>query len=105
MNNLFPISSSRTLLGYPLTQVTARLDAVLMVLKSCKGQQCTMPWTILHPDGKVHNLRDALNPWYDGFYATQAKVSFSSCELGYILAAEGPQEVHVYEAMKYHLGD
>jgi hypothetical protein len=64
-----------------------------------------MPWTILHPDGKVHNLRDALNPQYDSFYATQAKVSFSSCELGYILAAEGPQEVHVYEAMKYHLGD
>jgi N-acetylglucosamine-6-sulfatase len=105
MNNLFPISSTRTLLGYPLTQVTARLDAVLMVLKSCKGQQCRMPWTILHPDGEVHNLRDALNPQYDSFYATQAKVSFSSCELGYILAAEGPQEVREYDAMKYHLGD
>src|SRR5947199_3256280 len=100
MNNFFSISSTGTVLGYPLTQVTARLDAVLMVLKSCRGQQCTMPWTILHPDGKVCNLQDALKPQYDSFYATQAKVSFSSCELGYILAAEGPQEVQVYEAMK-----
>lgn len=32
-------------------------------------------------------------------------MSYSSYELGYILAAEGPQEALVYEGMEYYLGD
>ena len=82
----------------PLTQLQSRLDALLMVLKSCKATQCTLPWNMLHPKGGVSNLLDALNPKYDSFYAAQPKVGFEKCELGYIIASEGPQ------TPKYYLG-
>ncbi|KAL4898730.1 alkaline-phosphatase-like protein [Aspergillus ambiguus] len=78
--------------GWNLSQVITRLDAILLVLKSCKGATCIKPWDVLHPDGSVQNLRDALNPQYDAFYANQAQVSFTRCERGYIPESEGPQE-------------
>lgn len=73
-------------------KVLARLDALLFVLKSCKGPSCVRPWHALHPEGDVHNLRDALSSRFDVFYEQQQeKVRYSRCELGYILDAEGPQ--------------
>ncbi len=80
------------LLGVPIAKVKARLDSLLFVLKSCKGTTCTQPWRALHPSGNVESLRDALSPRFDHFYLDQqAKVSYSSCEAGYIVEAEGPQ--------------
>ena len=85
------------LLGLPLTKVIARLDSLLMVLKSCKGESCIEPWKVLHPGGDVLNLYDALSVKYDQFYVVeQPKVAFSSCETGYIPEAEGPQEPIMY---------
>ena len=75
----------------------ARLDALVMVLKSCKAKVCTQPWTTLHPEGDVKDLWDALHVQYDEFYEEQRKVSFNRCEKGYILDAEGPQEALVYK--------
>lgn len=92
-------SDNEEMLGRPLKEVATRLDALTMVLKSCVGSECTHPWHHLHPKGDVNNLRDALNMKYDNFYATQPKVSFSACKLGYLLEYEGPQT-----AMKY-MGD
>ena len=46
---------------------------------------------VLHPDGSVKNLRDAVGFTYDSFYGAQPKVAFDRCEDGYILDAEGPQ--------------
>jgi hypothetical protein len=86
--------------GRPKSQVIARLDALLMVLKSCKGEQCTKPWLSLHPGGKVQNLAQALHERLDGFYAKQPKVSYSDCKLGYLIPFEGPQEF-----LPYHIGD
>ncbi|KPM43228.1 Arylsulfatase [Neonectria ditissima] len=84
--------SGRNLMGLPVTKIAARLDALLMVLKSCKGQVCVRPWAALHPDGAVASLLEALSPKYDQLYeAEQQKVSFNRCENGYILDAEGPQ--------------
>ncbi|KAL2869439.1 Six-hairpin glycosidase-like protein [Aspergillus lucknowensis] len=68
-----------------------RLDALLLVLKSCAGSTCIKPWDELHPDGAVGSLGDALDPEYDEFYAGLPKVAYSVCEDGYIIAAEGPQ--------------
>lgn len=86
-----------TLLGLPLPKVIARLDSLLMVLKSCKGETCIEPWKVLHPNGSVRNLDDALSAKYDRFYEfEQRKVAFTSCEAGYIPDAEGPQEPIVY---------
>ncbi len=48
---------------------------------------------MLHPQGDVLNLQDALSPTFDTFYEIeQRKVEFSRCELGHIIDAEGPQE-------------
>ncbi|KAH7386286.1 alkaline-phosphatase-like protein, partial [Cadophora sp. MPI-SDFR-AT-0126] len=85
-----------SLMGHALNQVTARLDALMMVMKSCKSAQCTTPWSTLHPKGDVNTLTDALDPKYDAFYSRQPKVSFTSCEPGYIISAEGPQVPLLY---------
>lgn len=88
---------SRLLLGLPLSKVIARLDALLLVLKSCKGSSCVNPWHVLHPEGNVTSLKDALDPAFDYFYEiAQVKVAFSRCEAGQILDAEGPQKGLVY---------
>lgn len=85
-------SQATRLLGHSLDQVASRLDALLLVLKSCQGGTCTQPWRALHPDGNVENMRDALSPRFDDFYVEQQKkVAYSRCEYGYIEDAEGPQ--------------
>ncbi|KAK5944848.1 hypothetical protein PMZ80_002049 [Knufia obscura] len=74
-----------------ISHLLTRLDALLMVLKTCKGRQCTHPWEQLHPSGDVIALRDALDPGYDDFYEREvAKVSFGECEQAYVLESEGP---------------
>ncbi|KAL1620837.1 hypothetical protein SLS56_009448 [Neofusicoccum ribis] len=83
-------------LGRPVQQLQPRLDALLMVLKSCKSDSCRLPWDSLHPNGTVSVLSDAMNPKYDTFYTRQPKIEFSRCEFGYILDAEGPQNVEPY---------
>ena len=81
-----------TLLGLPIGKIVARLDSLLLVTKSCKGITCSKPWDALHPQGNVASLWDALSPRFDTFYEKQqAKVSYSRCELGYIVESEGPQ--------------
>lgn len=69
-----------------------------MVTKSCKGQTCVDPWSVLHPAGNVKTLADAVNSKFDAFYASVAnKVSFEKCELGYIIESEGPQATESFE--------
>ncbi|KAF4307599.1 Arylsulfatase [Botryosphaeria dothidea] len=93
-----PSNSSYQLADRPLLQVLPRLDALTLVLKSCKGIQCTEPWSELHPGGEVKTLTDALKAEYDDFYSEQHKVSFTSCEMGYLIDAEGPQEWNSYSS-------
>jgi N-acetylglucosamine-6-sulfatase len=85
------------LAGRSFENVVDRLDALMMVLKSCKGDACREPWNVLHPGGEVRNLKDALANDFDAFYAEQPKVSFDECALGYIRELEGPQDVNVYD--------
>lgn len=99
MDNLLSRNDTRhrTLLSRPLARVVDRLDALTLVLKSCKGETCTHPWRTLHPDGDVSTLADAMRRRYDDFYAGQPKVSFDECAPGYIIDVEGPQEYDVYK--------
>lgn len=83
-----------------MAQIRARLNALMMVLKSCKGSVCTLPWFQLHPDGAVKNLTAALAQRFDDFYANQPKVAFDRCEMGYIRAAEGPQNANVFGGLQ-----
>ncbi|KAH9203150.1 hypothetical protein DL95DRAFT_245252, partial [Leptodontidium sp. 2 PMI_412] len=82
--------------GRPFSTVLGRVDALLMVLKSCMGKHCIQPWSQLHPTGDVKTLAEALKEEYDDFYASQPRVSFTKCETGYILSSEGPQGVNTY---------
>jgi arylsulfatase A-like enzyme len=51
-------------------QLVNRLDALLVVLKSCRAETCRDPWQVLHPyDDDVKTLDDALD----------AKVSIIPC--------------------------
>jgi arylsulfatase A-like enzyme len=94
-------------------RLIARLDALLMVLKTCRARACTHPWEVLHPpvvdvddvvgDGggggggqQVRSLAEAMAEEYDEFYASQQKVAYGKCEKGYILESEGPGEVVPY---------
>ncbi|KAF1983613.1 putative arylsulfatase [Aulographum hederae CBS 113979] len=89
---LLPSPGPIITLGRPAAQLAARLDALLMVLKSCKGPSCIHPWHDIFPGGEVSSLADAADPKYDGFFAQQPKVGFGRCEGGYVVASEGPQE-------------
>jgi N-acetylglucosamine-6-sulfatase len=84
------------LINRPQSEVITRLDALLLVLKSCKGITCIDPWKVLHPAGDVGSLSMALGAQFDGFYKAQPKVSFTRCEMGYLVESEGPQVASVY---------
>ncbi len=105
LHNIYPLFPSphappvtkTAILNVPISKVVSRLDALLLVLKSCRGQVCVKPWDALHPEGGVKDLRQALRPTYDAFYEKQQpKVGFERCEPGYILDAEGPQHAFAY---------
>ncbi|KAL3427443.1 Arylsulfatase 3 [Phlyctema vagabunda] len=110
INNLYVTTKSLpepSIMGIPLSKVLPRLDALLMVTKSCKGATCVKPWRVLHPQGDVETLGDALRGEFDTFYEQelQQKVSFDKCELGYIVQSEGPQahQLAFGESLKYEL--
>lgn len=83
------------LVGRSFEHLVTRLDALLMVLKSCRGETCRTPWSVLHPDGAVSSLKEALSHEFDAFYKHQPKVGFTSCPMGHIVEEEGPQTVNV----------
>ncbi|KAI2471954.1 Arylsulphatase [Annulohypoxylon bovei var. microspora] len=95
LHNLLSPSPSPTptlAAGHRPQKLAARLDALLLVLKTCAGPQCQRPWAHLHPDGTVLSLTDALAPQYDAFYADSqgASVKYAYCANGFIPEAEGP---------------
>ncbi|KAJ0417558.1 arylsulfatase [Aspergillus carlsbadensis] len=84
-------STEAHIAGLPIWKVIARLDSLLFVLKSCKGQTCRKPWQALHPNGDVETLKDALAEEFDNFYEVeQRRVEYNFCSNGYLVDAEGP---------------
>ncbi|KAH8176395.1 sulfatase domain-containing protein [Sarocladium implicatum] len=78
------------LFGLPANKIVSRLDSLMLVLKSCKGETCRTPWRQLHPSGNVRSLKEALHPEFDDFYEKeQARVKFDFCWNGYWPEAEG----------------
>ncbi|KAI0738200.1 alkaline-phosphatase-like protein [Daedaleopsis nitida] len=61
--------------------VVSRLNGLLLAAKSCEQDGCRAPWSILHPDGSVRTLKDALASKYDAFYASLPEVHFKTCLL------------------------
>jgi N-acetylglucosamine-6-sulfatase len=107
LHNLYPhphpSASSSSSSNHPhhhhqqhLKRLIQRLDALLLITKSCAGVTCRVPWSVLHPKGDVNSLAEALAEDYDAFYADVAEtasVRFDKCLLGYIKEAEGPQSL------------
>lgn len=98
MNNLLSASSSTAeneldpvlVAGYPLNKIVSRLDALLLVLKSCKGRICREPWKSIHPEGDVSDFQAAMLSEFDHFYEVeQTRVKFNYCWNGYVPEAEG----------------
>ncbi|KAG9887988.1 Arylsulphatase, partial [Aureobasidium melanogenum] len=92
MHNFFAdpkLGKDFSLAGRSWQQVIYRLDALLLILKTCKTTTCIKPWSSLHNNSDVQTLAQALNPEFDPYYIKYPKVGFSSCELGYIPEAEG----------------
>ncbi|KAK5084414.1 hypothetical protein LTR05_005490 [Lithohypha guttulata] len=58
-----------------------RLNGILLATKTCVQDSCRDPWSYLHPGGSVHNLKDALDPIHDQYYASLPQVSFKECLL------------------------
>lgn len=87
---------SVTIAGRSLTQALPRLDALMMVLKTCKGHRCTAPWESLHPQGDVHTLSQALDTRFDAFYHQQPKMMFYGCSRAYWAEMESQQPVSRY---------
>lgn len=84
------------LAGYPIKKLLPRLDALLLVLKSCTGNACAQPWHELHQGGQVKNVKDAMDTTWDRKYEelyAKYKVRFNRCfKNGTIdIEAEGPQ--------------
>ncbi|KAL4788932.1 arylsulfatase [Aspergillus venezuelensis] len=100
VNNLHPYASrpsnSTAVLGFDTERVIDHIDALLLVLKSCKGRTCIKLGEVLHLAGSVVNLLEALDTEYDAFYEAQPKVSYDWCEYAYIIDAEGPQTALSY---------
>jgi N-acetylglucosamine-6-sulfatase len=79
--------------GWSVARLASRLDALLLALKRCKGRGCVRPWEMLHSQGNVKNLKDAMHSCFDDFYERkQKKVTFEECAKGQILSIEGPLE-------------
>ncbi|KAF5005111.1 hypothetical protein FDECE_8431 [Fusarium decemcellulare] len=98
LKNIYPSSDSENMdeklsfLDRPISAVLDRLDALTMVLKTCRAAGCVKPWKLLHPNGKVSNLREAMHPKFDKFYKHNIpNVKYDHCAEGYFLELEGPR--------------
>lgn len=91
-----PTGVSRSYYGRSEDELFHRLDALLMVTKSCKMDSCRDPWGALFPGGEVTDISGAMNETYDAFFLRQPKVEFASCVKGHVVAEEGPQVFNVF---------
>jgi hypothetical protein len=63
------------------TQLVNRLNALLMVTKSCEQNSCRDPWSLLTPAVGVElaSLTQAMDVAHDDVFAAFEKVSFDTC--------------------------
>ncbi|KAI0470070.1 arylsulfatase [Xylariaceae sp. FL0804] len=62
------------------SRVLNRLNALLMVVKSCEQNACRDPWSLLTPNNAtLTSLTQALNADYDTFFEDFDQVTFGTC--------------------------
>ncbi|KAI1362159.1 arylsulfatase [Xylaria arbuscula] len=73
-----------------MSRLLSRLNALLMAAKSCAGDTCRNPWSLLQPESErravdaqtnltITCLEQALDPKFDDFFASVPEVSFEQC--------------------------
>ncbi|KAK5625868.1 hypothetical protein RRF57_001584 [Xylaria bambusicola] len=73
-----------------ISRLLSRLNALLMAAKSCAGDTCRNPWSLLQPEAErraipaqanltITCLEQALEPKFDDFFASVPEVSFEKC--------------------------
>ncbi|KAI6317820.1 hypothetical protein MCOR29_006172 [Pyricularia oryzae] len=82
-----------------------RLNALLLVTKSCAEGTCRDPWSVFNAAqpynvttdptapadaDKISNLAQALDPKYDAFFASFPRVAFKTCPQAQVVANEAP---------------
>ncbi|CAI0650882.1 unnamed protein product [Colletotrichum noveboracense] len=62
-------------------QLLTRLNAILMVTKSCTQETCRDPWAVLQPpnSSQITTLTEALSSDHDAFFASIPQVQFNEC--------------------------
>ncbi|THU90363.1 arylsulfatase precursor [Dendrothele bispora CBS 962.96] len=81
-----------------MTKLASRLDALLVVLKTCVGEVCNNPWQAIFPSNStssgseacVMGLSDALADTYDSYFESLPKFSYTVCQFGYLEDLESP---------------
>ncbi len=66
-----------------VSRLTTRLNAVLTVLAYCVGQICREPWQVLHPEGDVSSLWQAMSSAYDAQYESYVMFGYTRCAVYY----------------------
>ncbi|KAK2598380.1 hypothetical protein N8I77_011800 [Diaporthe amygdali] len=92
LTNLARNSSSGGAVEASAQQVINRLNALLMVTKSCEQDRCRDPWAQLKPDDSTTlvSLTQAMNASYDSFFADFEKVQFETCAAIQLTDNEAP---------------
>lgn len=82
-----------------IARVMSRLNALLMVMKSCETDACRDPWGVIQPPQPaatasnttgVSTLAEALDPSYDDFFAAVPEVAIAECMAYQFSANEVP---------------
>lgn len=60
-----------------IARLHTRLDALLLVLKTCAGDSCRYPWSTMFTNGKVKNIKDAMKKEYDDYFKSLPDVRYS----------------------------
>ncbi|KAK7034484.1 hypothetical protein VNI00_012331 [Paramarasmius palmivorus] len=85
-----------------ITRLLDRLNALLIVLKTCVGVVCTDPWGEIFGSSSesVSTLEQALDEKYDAYFAGLQRFGYQGCRIGYF--EDGQAEFPKWEAgMRY----
>ncbi|KAI3601354.1 arylsulfatase [Moniliophthora roreri] len=80
-NNIDPTSFQFASPDY--SRLASRLDALLVVLKTCVGDTCRNPWGAIFPAGEANGLIESLDARYDTYFDSLPKFGYRLCQFGY----------------------
>lgn len=72
-------------------KIAARLDALTLYLKYCKGIRCRYSWENIFPNsGDARTMDEAMDAKYDTYFEGLPRVRYNNCKFGFYLENEFP---------------